>query len=82
MIKASFRDIKKVVNQQSGTKMLIVEIKNLDVNSWFFHDVFTVKFNRTSIHQDAFDDNKHISLFLSKNYKKEQKPEYLWIRRT
>lgn len=42
----------------------------------FFYDVFTIKFNSTSNHQDAFDDNKQIHavrLFLSKNYKKKKK---------
>lgn len=40
--------------------MLIVEMNNLDVNSGFFYDVFTIKFISTSKHQDAFGDNKQI----------------------
>lgn len=62
--------MKKVVNQHSDTKMLIVEINNCELV--FFYDVFTIKFYSTLNHQDAFDDNKQIvRLFLSKNYKKK-----------
>lgn len=50
--------------------MLIVEMNNLDVNSGFFYDVFTIEFISTSKHQDSFGDNKQIRLFLSKSYKK------------